>query len=154
MHMPGYEARREGPRMGEAKRRASNATPRDYWELGRVTPELFAHMIATGHPELDYFLKLIGGTIRRMGDESQPTPLCLTCDHEFARGEAPAEFIVFRPFAKRHFMVRRSPTSERSATAIVNMLCARCAADPSIDERIAASYRKNLFDGDLTVLEP
>lgn len=56
---------------------------------------------------------------RRMSDPRQKTMLCMTCDHEFVRGERPTEIVVARPWA----------TLEDPP--IVSPICAACAAaDP------------------------
>jgi hypothetical protein len=51
-----------------------------------------------------------------MLDPRQPAMLCMTCDHEFSRDEAPAEIFAALPWANAKHPPLASP------------ICAKCAA--------------------------
>jgi hypothetical protein len=122
--------------MSEAKRKREAGPPYHY-ELVRISGAVMTMMIAQDHPELLDYLQLIARTVTWMHDRSRKPALCITCEHAFGYDELPEEFIVCAPI-----------TLAGKMPHICNALCARCALDPHILERIAAVYRESGIFGD------
>ena len=70
----------------------------------------------------------------RMQDRSQPTMLCMSCEHEFAHNEAPTEVAVCLPLNR--------PDLHKTASPI----CAKCAAadDETKMRRLRECWQKAL----------
>jgi hypothetical protein len=110
--------------MGEAKRRGGFLVkaPFAYEVIYHRLDDIFKGplMGLLGERPSDQAIRVFQATEQlgsRMQDPNLPTMLCLTCDHEFARDEIPAEIVIATSWANKKNPLTTSP------------LCFKCAAE-------------------------
>lgn len=134
---PAYRAEME---MGEAKRRHRDDEPTvikgpfSYevclFGLDQIMAGGLIELLSDGPPSPRgaTIIKATANLAARMRDPGRPKMLCMSCDHEFARDEHPAEIAVALPWASVEH------------PHIVSPICAACAA--ADDETKAARLKE------------